>query len=388
MAQILVPISDQATGSWTTTPLWSKVDDDSTVSPTGDGTTITSDNNTSPDNADLELTNTGISDPGVSTGHIIRARWNKSASGGHAINAVCELWQGIPGTGTLIATLSVTNIGATEVGSTYTLSAGEANSISDYNDLYLRVSRQGDTGGPPGNRRSLVVDLVEFEIPDANTDRQAQVSWAEMEVPNAPRQAQLSWAEMEAPTPPRQAQVSWAEMEIPTAPRRAQLSWAEMEVPTAPRQAQLSWAEIEIPGIERHAQVSWAEFEVPTAPRQGQVSWAELEIPTATRQAQLSWAEMEIPLAPRHGQVSWAEFEIPTAPRQAQFSWAEAEIPTAPRQAQLSWAEFEIPDVPINDKQAQIAWAEFQVPSAPGTGDSHRYSTEIARPGRELRTGG
>lgn len=165
MAQILLPDSDIAAGSWTATPLWSKVDDDSGVNPSGDGTTIASDNNTAPDNADLGLVSG--TDPSSSTGHILRARWNKDASGGHAINAVLEVWQGTPGTGTLIATLTETGITEVETLSEYTLTGIEADSITDYSALNLRLSRQGDTGGSPNGRRSLVADLVEFEIPDA-----------------------------------------------------------------------------------------------------------------------------------------------------------------------------------------------------------------------------
>lgn len=163
MAQFARPDSDIATGSWTTTPLWSKIDEGAT----GDGTTISSDNNTAPDNTDFTLSN--ISDPGVDTNHIIRAKWNKDSSSGHSINAVAELWQGTPGTGTLIATLSVTGIGATPTTSTYTLSSAEAGNITDYSSITLRLSRQGDTGGPPNGRRSLVVDFAELEVPDAAT---------------------------------------------------------------------------------------------------------------------------------------------------------------------------------------------------------------------------
>lgn len=164
MSQILVPTADEATGSWSSTPLWSKVDDDSTQNPTGDGTTITSDDNTSPDQADFQLSTGSAPDTG---NHIIRARWNKSASGGHQLNPELELWQGVPGTGTLIATLSVTDIGNTETESTHTLTSGEVSNITDYSGLYLRLERVGDTGGKPSTRRSLVIDLVELEIPDA-----------------------------------------------------------------------------------------------------------------------------------------------------------------------------------------------------------------------------
>lgn len=165
MAQILTPASDQATGSWTSTPLWSKVDDDSTVNASGDGTTITSSNNSSPDQADFALA-TGT-DPQSTSGHVLRARWNKDSTGGHQIDPELELWQGVPGTGSLVASLAVTDIGATETESTYTLNGTEAGNITDYSDLYLRLERVGDTGGNPSTRRSLVVDLVELEIPDA-----------------------------------------------------------------------------------------------------------------------------------------------------------------------------------------------------------------------------
>ncbi|HSR50921.1 MAG TPA: hypothetical protein VLV83_08830, partial [Acidobacteriota bacterium] len=165
MAQIFLPAADVAAGRWTTSPLWSKIDDDLGANPTGDGVTILSADNAPPDDYDFAFT--AGSDPASSTGHILRARWNKDAAGGHSIDAVLELWQGTPGTGTLIATLSVTAISETEQTSEYTLSAGEADSITDYAALHGRLSRQGDTGGPQSGRRSLVVEAAELETPDA-----------------------------------------------------------------------------------------------------------------------------------------------------------------------------------------------------------------------------
>ena len=161
MAQLARPDADQATGNWSSTPLWSKVDEGSS----GDDTTIASANNTNGDNADLRLSD--VADPASSSGHIIRAAWNKNATGGHTIDAIAELWQGVPGTGTLIATLTVNDIGATEQTDTHALTGTEADNITDYADLFLRVSRQGDTGGNPTGRRSLVVDFCELEVPDA-----------------------------------------------------------------------------------------------------------------------------------------------------------------------------------------------------------------------------
>lgn len=164
MAQYVRPTGDQATGAWTSTPLWSKVDEGAP----GDGTSVTSDDNTTPDNADLQCNS--VTDPAAATGHVLRAKWNKSATGGHTINAVLELWEGLPGSGTLRASLSVSDIGATPQTDTYTLSSAEANAISDYGNLYLRLSRQGDTGGSPSTRRSLVCDYCELEVPDAGLE--------------------------------------------------------------------------------------------------------------------------------------------------------------------------------------------------------------------------
>ncbi len=161
--QILVPVADIDAGSWTVEPLWSKVNDDSTVFPTGDGTTISSaavGNNTNTTDADLEGPTSGITDPAVSTGHIIRVRWNSSSARdiiGHA-----ELWQGVPDVGSLIAEATVTLTDATEVETTYSLNTTETDNITNYNDLHFTLWGRGTGGGPD---RALVVDLLELEIP-------------------------------------------------------------------------------------------------------------------------------------------------------------------------------------------------------------------------------
>lgn len=165
MAQILVPTATDAAGSWTPADPHLAVDDDSTVSPTGDDVVATSEgvgNNTATTNLDLALG--AGSDPVSSTGHVIRARWNHSDPS-RSLQAHAELWQGVPGTGTLVASLdSAADVGATEVLGEYTLTATEADAITDYSALHLRLWGFG-TGGGPG--RSLVVDLVELELPDA-----------------------------------------------------------------------------------------------------------------------------------------------------------------------------------------------------------------------------
>jgi hypothetical protein len=151
----------------------------------------------------------------------------------------------------------------------------------------------------------------------------------------------------------RRAQVTWAEMEVPNAPRRAIVSWAELEVPSAPRRAVVSWAELEVPDPHRRAVITWAELEVPDAP-------------SNDRRAQITWAELEVPTAPRRALITWVEVEVPTAPRRAVVSWAEMEVPTAPRRAVVTWAELEVPDSPETDRRAIVTWAEVEVPSPRG----------------------
>jgi hypothetical protein len=93
-------------------------------------------------------------------------------------------------------------------------------------------------------RRSKIITI---EVA-ATTDREAWVSFAELEVPEPPRAAQVSWAEFETPDIPRAAFVSFAELEIPEV-RAAFVSFAEIEVPNEPRAGFVSFAELEVPDI-------------------------------------------------------------------------------------------------------------------------------------------
>jgi len=148
------PTSDTAAGSWTTTPLWSKIDDTEAL---GDGVEITSDsvgNGSTTTTATFDLPT--LTDPEVATGHVLTARWRVDAA--RNMDAVLALRQGTTEIGRLTATLT----GTTETESTYTLSAGEANAITDYSDLNLQLFGTGSGGGPA---RALVVEKVLFEVP-------------------------------------------------------------------------------------------------------------------------------------------------------------------------------------------------------------------------------
>lgn len=86
---------------------------------------------------------TSITDPVSAVSHIVNYRYCTNVTiGGETLDLIVELRQGYvneSSKGTLIASKTVTGIsGSTVVADLFTLSAGEANSISDYADLYLR----------------------------------------------------------------------------------------------------------------------------------------------------------------------------------------------------------------------------------------------------------
>lgn len=84
-----------------------------------------------------------ITDPASSTGHIVRVRANKDvASGGEQIDMTVELRQGYvseASQGTLIATLTQTNLTSTFTTYSLTLSAAQADAITNYASLFLRI---------------------------------------------------------------------------------------------------------------------------------------------------------------------------------------------------------------------------------------------------------
>lgn len=85
-----------------------------------------------------------VTDPVSSTGHIMRLRSATDvATGGETIDFTLQLRQGYVSEvsqGTLIATLTRTGVtGNTWTTTTYTLSAAEADAITDYTALFYRV---------------------------------------------------------------------------------------------------------------------------------------------------------------------------------------------------------------------------------------------------------
>jgi len=85
---------------------------------------------------------TSVTDPLQSTGHIVRYRYGKDVSAGAQIDITVQLRQGYTNEGaqgTLIHSEVHTNVGVFPIAGSFTLSGGEADTITDYTDLYLRI---------------------------------------------------------------------------------------------------------------------------------------------------------------------------------------------------------------------------------------------------------
>ena len=85
---------------------------------------------------------TSLIDPTLSTNHVIRVRAKKDLTNTNTLNLAVELREGYVNEGskgTLIATLTQSNVTTAFVTYSYTLSGAEANAITDYTNLYLRI---------------------------------------------------------------------------------------------------------------------------------------------------------------------------------------------------------------------------------------------------------
>jgi hypothetical protein len=140
MAQFARPSADTSIGSYVdesdgTTDIYTSIDETSA----SDSDYIQSDS--APSASPYVTALSTIEDPVSSSGHVVRYRYAKSASGGAAIDLTVELREGYTneGTpGTLIADNAHADISDTFTDGTISLSGAEVDSISDYSDLFLR----------------------------------------------------------------------------------------------------------------------------------------------------------------------------------------------------------------------------------------------------------
>jgi len=226
-----------------------------------------------------------------------------------------------PGTDDLTAVSagSIWSIGPTEVGQAGTTGGGAAGNITSI--LVFGVASTNEASGGGG--------AIGFTNNSAGRDSTVAGAVYSPSAPASDAQAEIAWAELEVPNQDARADIAWAEFEIPTADARADIAWTEFEVPTANAQAELAWAELEVPFLRADAEVAWAEVEVPNANAQADISFVEFEVLNANSWAEVAWAEVEVPTASSQAEIAHTQFEVPDfgAPAEAHNdSWER--IPT------------------------------------------------------------
>jgi hypothetical protein len=140
MAQFARPSTDTTRDNWEeddggTTDIFDQIDetvaDDADYIRTGLAPT-----------SDVYVTKlTSVEDPVSSANHVVRYRYGKNTTGGAQIDLIVQLRQGYTNEGapgTLIAAQTHTDVGAFPQAGSFTLSGAEADSITNYADLYLR----------------------------------------------------------------------------------------------------------------------------------------------------------------------------------------------------------------------------------------------------------
>jgi hypothetical protein len=108
----------------------------------------------------VEFSLSGVTDPQVSTGHILRV-WLRSSGSGGGEKCDVEFFQGTTSIGLIN---NAQNRAGTYVEFDMTLDALQTDSITDYSDLRVQVSVAGLSGAD-----FLRVTMIEFEVPDAAT---------------------------------------------------------------------------------------------------------------------------------------------------------------------------------------------------------------------------
>lgn len=131
--QLLRPNTDTSAGSWTVGPLYDKIDE--TVADDADFMTSPA----NPQTAACKIKLANASDPGKSNSHVVRYRFQKNSSGGQVLSLTVRLLQG----NTTIASTTHTNVANGFTLGTFTLSGAEADSITNYADLYLQFEANG-----------------------------------------------------------------------------------------------------------------------------------------------------------------------------------------------------------------------------------------------------
>lgn len=156
MTQLAYPNEDVTTTGWTTTPLWSQVDD---APGAGDADYI--DAAVRAGDATCELGLAEPTDPASSSDHIIEVRAKYTTNNSRVGAVQVALYEGA----TLRATLPMQTLTTSFATYSYTLSSGEADALA-YSDMRLRITGHMNAGGA-GTQCNVQVASVRISCPDA-----------------------------------------------------------------------------------------------------------------------------------------------------------------------------------------------------------------------------
>lgn len=161
IAQLSRPTADISVGGWTTTPLYQKLDE---ATP-DDSDFVTSPTGTSPE---FEVGLTNVVDPLSNTDHIIKFRAFASDGGGAKEKANAVLLEGA----NEIAETGLQNLDRSQFTQfEYTLSSAEADDITDYTNLSIRIETS------KSNSEEIQVSWIEFEVPSQPSQQSINVGF-------------------------------------------------------------------------------------------------------------------------------------------------------------------------------------------------------------------
>lgn len=156
MTQYARPDSDVSVGGWTTADLYAKIDESSY----SDADEITASVRTGNQTCEVGLSD--VTDPASAATHVVKIRAKFSTNGSRTATIDVLLVQG----STTRASYNTGNLTTGYAEYSYTLSESEANAITDYTDLRLRLIGKMNAGGT-GALCSTYVSWAEFSCPDA-----------------------------------------------------------------------------------------------------------------------------------------------------------------------------------------------------------------------------
>ncbi len=156
MAQFARPDSDVTTGAWV--PIGGPATLFDTMNEVVASDTDFAESDSNPTFELMEVGLSNLPDPALSTGHVLRYRYQKDSAAGAQIDLVVDLVQGV----TVIATFTHLDIQPGFITQAQTLTGPQADAITDYTDLRIRFT--ADNPGA-GATREAHVSFAEFEIP-------------------------------------------------------------------------------------------------------------------------------------------------------------------------------------------------------------------------------